>query len=267
MHAANPKWKYNPNRDNVGVDNSYDGPLNAKLETMPEPTGELLAWDPVAQKAAWRVKTPVLPGGGTLATGGNLVFEGRADGVLAVYRATDGKQLWSFDAGTGIMAPPVTYAVDNVQYVTVMAGWGGSPGLYNFPGSGPVKPGYGRILTFKLGGTATFKAPAFGHPNPPVPTLANNAPPPVVHEGGLLFSEYCMACHGVNAVAGALPDLRYASKETLEGIEGIVLGGSRASAGMPSFKKILDAKQVQAIRAYIVARAWESAKAADNQGR
>ena len=142
-----------------------------------------------------------------------------------------------------------------------MAGWGGTPGLFNFPGSGPVKPGFGRILTFTLGGAAALKAPAFGHKDPPVPTLANNAPPQVVHEGGLLFSEHCMECHGLNAVAGALPDLRYSSKETLEGIEGIVLGGSRASAGMPSFKKILDATQVRAIQAYIVSRAWESAKA------
>jgi mono/diheme cytochrome c family protein len=57
-----------------------------------------------------------------------------------------------------------------------------------------------------------------------------------------------------------LPDLRYATRETLEGIEGIVLGGSRASSGMPSFRRILNAEEVRAIQAYIVARAQESAK-------
>ena len=93
MHAPNLKWKYDPNRDNVGIDGSYDGPLNAKLESLPTPTGELLAWDPAAQKAVWHAKYPVLEGGGVLATAGNLVFQGRADGVLAAYRATDGKQL------------------------------------------------------------------------------------------------------------------------------------------------------------------------------
>ena len=66
-------------------------------------------------------------------------------------------------------------------------------------------------------------------------------------------------------MAGPLPDLRYASKENLEGIEEIVLGGSRASAGMPSFQKILNAPQVRAIQAYIVSRARESAKPAQNQ--
>ena len=91
VHAPDPKWKYDPDRQNLGLDGSYEGPLYAKLNTMPPPTGELLAWDPVARKAAWRVKSPVLEGGGVLATAGNLVFQGRADGVLAAYRATDGK--------------------------------------------------------------------------------------------------------------------------------------------------------------------------------
>jgi quinohemoprotein ethanol dehydrogenase len=187
--------------------------------------------------------------------------------MLAAYRATDGKQLWEFDARTGIMAPPVTYTVDGVQYVSVMARWGGSPGLMNIPGSGPVKPGYGRILTFTLGGTATLKAPAFGHKDPPVPAVTTTASPQVIHQGGLLFNEHCMICHGLNAVAGPLPDLRYSSKETLEGIEEIVLGGSRSSAAMPTFQKILSATDVRAIQAYIVSRAWESAKPKENQTR
>ena len=87
----------------------------------------------------------------------------------------------------------------------------------------------------------------------------------MVHEGGLLYNANCARCHGLNAVAGPLPDLRYASKETFEGIEDIVLGGSRASAGMPSFAKILNAEQVHAIQAYIVSRARESAKPAEGQ--
>ena len=65
------------------------------------------------------------------------------------------------------MAPPVTYQIDGVQYVSVLAGWGGPDGLGNDPSWGPVKPGYGRILTFTLGGNAAFKPPAFGHKDPP----------------------------------------------------------------------------------------------------
>jgi quinohemoprotein ethanol dehydrogenase len=267
VHAPDPKWKYDPKRQNLGLDANYEGPLNAKLEKMPPPTGELLAWDPVARKAAWRVKSPVVEGGGVLATAGGLVFQGRSDGVLIACRASDGSQLWSFDVGTGIMAPPVTYSVEGVQYVSVMAGWGGSPGLMNFPGTGPAKPGFGRILTFALGGTAKLRAPAFARKDPPVPALATKGTPAQIHEGGLLFNDHCMQCHGFNAVAGGLPDLRYSDKETLLGLNEIVLGGSRAADGMPSFQSVLDAKQVQAIQAYIVARARESAKPAGGPGK
>ena len=260
LHVPDSKWQYNPDRNNLGRDARYEGPLNAKLAAMPNPTGALLAWDPVKQRAAWSARYPVAVGGGVLATAGNLVFQGRADGILAAYRATDGKQLWSFDAGTGIMAPPVTYQVDGVQYVSVMVGWGGPDGLGNDSVWGPVKPGYGRMLTFTLGGHAAFKAPDFGHAGPPpMPTVKVDTSPAVLHQGKILFDDNCAACHGANVVAGPMPDLRYASTQTLEGIQAIVLGGARASRGMPSFRKILTADQVRTIQAYIVSRAREGA--------
>jgi mono/diheme cytochrome c family protein len=81
-----------------------------------------------------------------------------------------------------------------------------------------------------------------------------------VHAGGLLFNSHCFLCHGLNAVAGPLPDLRYSSKEVLDSLPSIVLGGARASSGMPSYKKILSEEDVKEIRAYIIARAQEAAR-------
>ena len=83
VHVPDKNWKYDPDRDNVGIDGNYEGPLSRRWPSMPPPTGELLAWDPVAQKAVWRAKYPVLDGAGVLATGGNLIFQGRADGIFA----------------------------------------------------------------------------------------------------------------------------------------------------------------------------------------
>jgi len=41
-----------------------------------------------------------------------------------------------------------------------------------------TQPGFGRILTFKLGGDATLNAPAFGHKGPPaMPTIKVDASP------------------------------------------------------------------------------------------
>jgi len=268
VHAPDRNWKYDANRDNVGIDGNYEGPLFAKLDSMPPASGELLAWDPVAQKAAWSAKYPVLDGGGVLATAGNLVLQGRSDGIFAAYRATDGKQVWQFNCDTGIMAPPVTYAVDGVQYVTIMAGWGGAPGQMNAPSVGAAKPGWGRILTFALDGQAVLQAPPFGHKDPPKPAITAKQDPQQVHAGALLFNSHCFLCHGLNAIGGSLPDLRYSNKAVLESLPSIVLGGTRASGGMPSFKKILTEKEVAAIRAYIIARAQESAasaKAADRR--
>ncbi len=262
LHVPDTKWAYNPDKNNIGGDRDYAGPLKVKLESMPHPSGELLAWNPVTQKAAWHAGYPTAVGGGVLATAGNLVFQGRADGILAAYRATDGKLLWSFDAGTGIMAPPVTYQVDGVQYLSVLAGWGGPDGLGNDPSWGKVKPGYGRLLTFVVGGNASFKPPVFGHTNPPpVPAITVSTAPDVIHRGERLFADNCAGCHGIKAVAGPMPDLRYASSQTLEHLQDIVLGGQRAMLGMPSFQKILTADQVKAIQAYIVFRARESAAA------
>lgn len=260
IHAPDAKWKYDPNAENLGLDQDYEGALYAKAAAMPAKSGELLAWNPVTQKEAWHAKSPVIETGGVLSTGGNLVFQGRADGMLVAYRATDGKQLWQFDSGTGIMAPPVTYTVDGMQYVTVMAGWGGGAGLFNAPRSGPVKPGYGRILTFAIGGHATLKAKSLVPQGPPpVPQLSYDSSPKLVHKGAQIFNGRCMLCHGVNAVSASLPDLRYSSKNTIESLDQVLLNGVLAPVGMPSFKKILNAEDVKALQAYIVARARESA--------
>ena len=259
LHVPDPDWSYDPDGDNIGYDPDYDGPLAAEFDALPPPSGELLAWDPVRGRAAWRAPYPVVEGAGVLTTAGNLVLQGRADGRFAAYRATDGAQLWDFDAGTGIMAPAVTYLVDGMQYISVLAGWGGPEGLYNDPKWGPVKPGYGRLLTFTIGANAPFDPPAYGHPEPPTPAIELVASAATVAEGERLYERHCVYCHGANAIAGPLPDLRYATIEVHEGFEAIVRGGALAPLGMPSYEDKLDAEQVRAIQAYVLARARESA--------
>jgi len=63
----------------------------------------------------------------------------------------------------------------------------------------------------------------------------------------------------VNAVAGALPDLRYATLDVHRQFLSIVLGGARQELGMPSFGDSLTAQQAEAIQAYVLSRAAESA--------
>ena len=52
--------------------------------------GALVAWDPVKQKAAWTIEKNWPWNGGTLATGGNLVFQGDPYGWFHAYAADSG---------------------------------------------------------------------------------------------------------------------------------------------------------------------------------
>ncbi len=252
-------FRFRPGLFNVGID-----PLLLQLP-QDEPTkqavldmlkGYLLAWDPVQQKAAWRVEYPGAWNGGTLATAGNLVFQGTAMGDLMAYKADDGSALWRAPAGSGIVAAPMTYSIDGEQYVTVLAGWGGA---------GPIVVGeiaklegrvgnVSRVLTFKLGGKATLPpggVPADRRPEPPAAT----ATPELVASGEKLYYDYCFVCHGDNAVSGStIPDLRYMDAATHQAFAGIVMG-ARADKGMPSFAKYTNIDEINAIHAYLIDRA------------
>ncbi|HWU56425.1 MAG TPA: PQQ-dependent dehydrogenase, methanol/ethanol family, partial [Rhizomicrobium sp.] len=63
LHVPDVDWKYDAAKNNMGRAPEYEGPLEAKLKAMPSPTGELLAWNPVTQKAAWHARYPVAVGG------------------------------------------------------------------------------------------------------------------------------------------------------------------------------------------------------------
>ena len=99
--------------------------LGAEFPTKEGPggfLGELVAWDPVANKKVWGVKEDLPFNGGTLSTGGNLVFSGNLHGDFRAFDAKTGKVLWSKNLGTGIGAGPVTYSVGGKQYVAIVVG-------------------------------------------------------------------------------------------------------------------------------------------------
>ncbi len=84
--------------------------------------GSLKAIDPVTGETKASLKMEYPNYGGALATAGNLVFMGEPDGTFGAYDAKTLKQLWSFNTGTGINAPPITFSVNGKQYVAVLAG-------------------------------------------------------------------------------------------------------------------------------------------------
>jgi len=85
----------------------------------PAPGGFFVAWDPVAQKAAWKI--PFQSSGGALSTAGQLIFVGNSAGKFFAMDPLTGKPLWEAQLGQGV-ATPISYELDGKQYIAVMAG-------------------------------------------------------------------------------------------------------------------------------------------------
>ena len=223
----------------------------------------LIAWDPVQQKEIWRADRADVWNGGTLATAGNLVFQGTGSAQFSAYSADTGKELWSAPTQTGVIAGPVTYTVDGEQYVAVLAGWGGGGPLTfgelaNLSGTNSWRRGnLNRILAFKLDGKDSLP------PIPPLKPVPEALPPmppvtaEVVAKGEKIFSRNCSFCHGELAIGGgATPDLRHLDLHKYEPGQwyGIVIGGTAAHLGMPNFGNKLSVDDADALRAFLIKR-------------
>ncbi len=222
-------------------------------ESLPDTKGFLKAWDPVNKKLAWQKESELIWNGGTLTTAGNLVFYGTGAGEFQILDATTGAILKQIETGTGMIAPPVTYQVDDTQYVAVMAGWGG-PAFNTMQGTeAAIKyENTGRLLVFSLdGGSVPFpkEKPALGT-IPVQPEIVADAQ--TLEKGRLLYGYNCGSCHGFYGSIPLLPDLRRLSLEKHKIFNHIVLDGALEELGMPAFRDDLSINDAFAIQAYIV---------------
>jgi quinohemoprotein ethanol dehydrogenase len=178
-----------------------------------------------------------------MTTAGNLVFQGRVDGVFAAYRADTGEELWSHDLGLGIQAPPITYSVDGRQYVALLVGWGGIIAGVGGTSSAELGWAYGAhrryLVAYSLDGTAVM--PPQPPPHVPVPIESDFAvDPDLAAQGQEVYSTRCSFCHGPAGVAGGMtPDLRASLVvPQLEDFASVVRDGVRAVNGMPRYADI-----------------------------
>ena len=218
----------------------------------------LVAWDPVKQRAAWQQPTPGPHNGGTLATAGDLVFQGQADGYINAYGASDGRRVWSYYAATAALGTPITFAIGKTQYIAILTGpLHGAPGGF---GSMAARFGWDsrihprRLLVFVLDGKA--KLP----PTPP-PVFAQPLDGPqmevdeaLVKEGIQQWSR-CQLCHGPGAVAGGTaPDLRASVVPLNPALFSLTVRTGIEARGMPKFTELND-RELDALRHYIRYRA------------
>ncbi|NML87570.1 PQQ-dependent dehydrogenase, methanol/ethanol family [Sphingobium sp. TB-6] len=231
---------------NTGVDYLAPHGDRLRLPKLPNPPYELLAWDPRSQKAAWRV--PVSDAAGVLGTRGGLIFLGGGVGIgyLRAVRADNGAEVWRYHLPNGVMAVPVSYAVNGEQFVAVSSG----ARAQLFTPTGYV-PHVGRVVAFKLGGKARLPA------DPPLagPFNASSVSWPAarIAEGSAIYARYCSRCHLPPAMAGnVIPDLRRSG--TLQDPatwKAVVIDGILKNNGMIGWGKYLSAEQAEAIRIFV----------------
>ena len=218
--------------------------------------GRLLAWDPIKQEEAWRVPMAVPWNGGTLSTAGNLVFQGNGEGFFGAYNASTGEKLWEKYVSSGVVAAPVTYAIDDEQYVSVAVGWGGIlPLNMGEPLRKAAPPTVNRVVTFKIGGEAELpveEALALTL-DPPASTASEET----IAIGKTAYHQWCWMCHGDTGVnKGGVPNLRYSPVISDQSVfDAFVLQGIAEERGMPRFSEDLSTEDTSAIRAYIIKRA------------
>jgi len=89
--------------------------------------GALWALDVRSGRIVGKTQYPVPNESGMLSTDGDLVFTGHSTGRLVAYDADTLDEAWSFNLGTPITAPPMTFAAGGKQYIAVNVG--GDAGL------------------------------------------------------------------------------------------------------------------------------------------
>jgi alcohol dehydrogenase (cytochrome c) len=142
----------------------YDG---MEMHRYPAPggnLGEFMAWNPATGKKVWSIKEKYMTMSGVLATAGDVVFYGTADGWFRAVNAWTGKVLWSQKLGSGIIGQPITYlGPDHRQYIAIAAGVGGAATvradkkalqLVGFPAGGDT------LYVFSIGGQSINASPA-----------------------------------------------------------------------------------------------------------
>jgi len=257
-YGNEPEFFYEEDKWNLAIDTTLNIPIADKgvadrIDGMLR--GYVSAWDPIKQEEVWRIQHAGSWNGGMLTTAGNLIFQGTSQGMFKAYRADNGEELWSMDAQTGVIAPPVTFTVDGEQYVTVVAGWGGAFALASGGAAEKLKQkNRGRILTFKIGGDKSLPPVQAEGPIPKPPALTASVEQ--IAQGRALYARYCGVCHGAGVKGGGvIPDLRHMPAAKHLAFKEIVLDGLLRNNGMIGFKDVLTEDAASAIQGYVISEA------------
>ncbi|HRO51451.1 MAG TPA: PQQ-dependent dehydrogenase, methanol/ethanol family, partial [Hyphomicrobium sp.] len=91
--------------------------------------GQIKAYNAITGEYKWEKMERFSVWGGTMATAGNLVFYGTLDGFIKARNSDTGDLLWKYKLPSGVIGHPSTYEHKGTQYVAIMYGVGGWPGV------------------------------------------------------------------------------------------------------------------------------------------
>ena len=251
IYGNEQNFVYDKDYWSLGIGKNPANPTNMDSKG-PKSHGKLIAWDPVQNKEVWSKKEKSIWNSGVLTTS-DLVFQGNAEGDFNALDAKTGQVIWTKNLGTGIVAPPITYLVDGVQYVTIAVGWGGVVSLKN-KNTEQINPG--TIYTFAIGKNAAM--PVFEkEAKKEYVTLAVDILDTQIAKGEDLFDKYCSACHTLapNNPGGTIPNLTYSHPDIMGAFHQIVRDGIFLPKGMPKFKGRLSDADITNIKGYILSSA------------
>ena len=266
-------YKRHPGRMNLGLEFGRIAQLFVdNVDDQPTVKGYLKAFNFLTGEEKWAVEFPHYWNGGVLATEGGVVFHGNALGMFVAYDQETGDVLWEYNTHVSMLAPPISYEIDGVQYVSIMTGTGGGDLFSGEPLDPVAKPASlvhsntGRMLVFKLGGEQSLPTPTVRDTTIPKQQLAEVSDE-VLAQGEVLYHDFCALCHGlIVRSGGVISDLRRMGEGSHTAFEDIVLGGIMKSVGMASFEDALNSDQVTLIHNYVKARAHEDREAALGNG-
>jgi quinohemoprotein ethanol dehydrogenase len=213
--------------------------------------GIIAALDVTTNKVVWRFRWADQCYSGVLATGGSLLFVGRADGRLTALDSTTGTQLWEFQTGAGMHAPVSTFEHRGRQYVIAYSAGSallGSPrgdSVWLFALDGKLAPAQGGTPVSRTAAAAPAEAVAPRVDATAAPRLADAN----LVLGKQLYEQACVVCHGADGKGG------HGVGAPLTGVNDFAVAIRTVTSGrnnMPPFSMSFTPEQIRDVSGYVV---------------
>lgn len=100
----------------------YTGGGGQYIQPMDTYNSAIRAINPATGDIQWEFPIQPRSSAGILTTAGGLLFSGSVDGYFYALDASTGEELWHVSLGARVHAAPMTYSVDDKQFITIAAG-------------------------------------------------------------------------------------------------------------------------------------------------